>query len=168
MVKINDPYIQKQSRVFHDACLVQIWWFQLKFVAIYHADKAKITDGQKDGGTDRRRQRQYAFGPKGQGVKWLGTIISWRYVKLYAYNWCWILRPWNQYLSEPYNEFRRTFTLWKNYYKRHWYGLTLARVMACCMTIPNHYLNQCWVTFSRAQWHTSEDNFKRDTSCIKR
>ena len=65
MVKINDPYIQKQSRVFHDACLVQIWWFQLKFVAIYHADKAKITDGQKDGGTDRRRQRQYAFGPKG-------------------------------------------------------------------------------------------------------
>ena len=35
-------------RVYEDACLVQIWWFQLKFMASYHADKVKFTDGRTD------------------------------------------------------------------------------------------------------------------------
>ena len=55
-IKVNDPYFQYQPRVSHDTCLVQIWWFQLK---VY---------GQTDGQTDRRRQRQYLFGLKVQGV----------------------------------------------------------------------------------------------------
>ena len=37
----------------------------IKSVTSYHADNVKFTDGQ----TDRRRQRQYPFGQKGQGVK---------------------------------------------------------------------------------------------------
>ena len=49
--------------VFHDACLVQIWLFQLKSVTGYRADKVKFTDGR----THRRRQRQYPFGLKVQG-----------------------------------------------------------------------------------------------------
>ena len=53
-VKINDPYFQYQPRVSHDACLVQIWWFQLKSVTIYRADKVKFTDGWTDRLTDRR------------------------------------------------------------------------------------------------------------------
>ena len=36
------------------ACLVQIWWFQLKFLTIYRADKHKFTKGQMDERTDRR------------------------------------------------------------------------------------------------------------------
>ena len=64
-VTVNDPYFQYQPRVSHDACLVQIWWFQLKSVTSYRADKVKFTDRR----TDRRMQRQYPFGLKGQGVK---------------------------------------------------------------------------------------------------
>ena len=44
-VKVNDPYFQYQLRVSHDACLVQIWWFQLKFGYV------KFTDRQTNGRT---------------------------------------------------------------------------------------------------------------------
>ena len=71
------PPFQYQLRVSHDACLVQIWWFQLTFVTSYCADKVKFTDrqtveqtdGRTDGQTNRRRQWQYHFGLKGLGVK---------------------------------------------------------------------------------------------------
>ena len=41
-----------------------------------------------------------------------------------------------------------------------------AQVMACCLTAPSHYLNQCWLIISKAQWHPSESNFTRDASAI--
>ena len=28
---------------------------------------------------------------------------------------------------------------------------------------PGHYLNLCWLIIIKVQWHSSEDNFKRDT-----
>ena len=34
-------------------------------------------------------------------------------------------------------------TIW-----RHKSGLTLAQIMACCLTALNHYLNQCWLIIS--------------------
>ena len=43
---------------------------------------------------------------------------------------------------------------------------TLAQVMACCLTAPSHYLNQCWIIISKVQWHSSECNFRRDASAI--
>ena len=49
-------------------------------------------------------------------------------------------------------------TIW-----RHKSGSTLAQVMACCLTAPSHYLNECWLTISKVQWHPSESNFTRDT-----
>ena len=36
--------------------------------------------------------------------------------------------------------------------------------MACCLTAPSHYLNQCWLAISKVLWHSSEGNFVRDTS----
>ena len=45
-------------------------------------------------------------------------------------------------------------------------GSTLAQVMACCLTAPSHYLNQCWLIISKVLWHSCEDNFTRDTSAI--
>ena len=36
---------------------------------------------------------------------------------------------------------------------------TLAQVMACCLTSPSHYLNQCWLIISKVQWHPSESKF---------
>ena len=33
---------------------------------------------------------------------------------------------------------------------------TLAQVMACCLTAPSHYLNQCWLIITKVQWHSSD------------
>ena len=42
---------------------------------------------------------------------------------------------------------------------RHRSGSTLAQVMACCLTAPSHYLNQCWLIISEVLWHSPEGNF---------
>ena len=33
---------------------------------------------------------------------------------------------------------------------------TLVQVMACCLTAPSHYLNQCWLIIGEMPWHSSE------------
>ena len=40
---------------------------------------------------------------------------------------------------------------------RHRSGSTLAPLMACCLMVSSHYLNQCWLNICEAQWH--ECNF---------
>ena len=37
---------------------------------------------------------------------------------------------------------------------RHTSGSTLAQVMACCLTAPSHYLNQCWLIVKGILWHS--------------
>ena len=46
---------------------------------------------------------------------------------------------------------------------RHRSGSTLAQVMACCLTAPSHYLNQCWLMISEVLWHWSDSNFTENT-----
>ena len=36
---------------------------------------------------------------------------------------------------------------------------TLVQLLACCLTAPSHYLNQCWLTISEAHWDSPEGNF---------
>ena len=43
-------------------------------------------------------------------------------------------------------------------------GSTLAQVIACCLTAPSHYLNQCWLIISKVWWHSSDGNITRDVS----
>ena len=57
------------------------------------------------------------------------------------------------------NSLRPSDAIW-----RHISGSTLAQIMACCLTAPIHYLNQCWLIISKVLWHTSEGNFIRNTS----
>ena len=38
--------------------------------------------------------------------------------------------------------------------------------MACCLSAPSHYLNQCWLIIIKVQRHSSEGNFTIDTSAI--
>ena len=38
----------------------------------------------------------------------------------------------------------------------HRSGLTLAQVMASCLTAPSHYLSQCWLLISEVVWHSPE------------
>ena len=42
------------------------------------------------------------------------------------------------------NSLRPSDAIW-----RHRSGPTLAQVMACCLTAPSHYLNQCWLIISK-------------------
>ena len=42
----------------------------------------------------------------------------------------------------------------------------LAQVMACCLTAPSHYQNQCWLITTKDQWHSTVSNFTRNTSAI--
>ena len=39
---------------------------------------------------------------------------------------------------------------------------TLVQVMACCLTAPSHYLNQCWLVITKVQWCSSGSNFAWD------
>ena len=45
-------------------------------------------------------------------------------------------------------------------------GSTLAQVMACCLTAPCHYLNQCWLIISKVQWYSSEGSLPNGTTAI--
>ena len=38
--------------------------------------------------------------------------------------------------------------------------------MACCLTAPSHYLNQCWFNDSKFRWHSYEGNLTQDTLAI--
>ena len=42
---------------------------------------------------------------------------------------------------------------------QHRSGSTLAQVMACCLTAPSHYLNQCSLIISEGSRHLHEANF---------
>ena len=51
-------------------------------------------------------------------------------------------------------------TLWPNdVIWWRWSWSTLAQVMACCLTAPSHYLNQCWLMISGVLWHSPDSNF---------
>ena len=43
----------------------------------------------------------------------------------------------------------------------HRSGSTLAQVMACCLMVPSHYLNQCWIIISGVLWHPPRGNFTK-------
>ena len=48
-------------------------------------------------------------------------------------------------------------SLWPSYtIRRQGTESTMAQVMACCLTAPSHYLNQCWLIISKVLWHSSE------------
>ena len=40
---------------------------------------------------------------------------------------------------------------------------TLTQVMACCLTAPSHYLNQCWLMMSDVLWHSPDNKFTENT-----
>ena len=48
----------------------------------------------------------------------------------------------------------------------HRSGSTLPQVIACCLTAPSHYLNQCQLIISKFMWHSSGGNLTRGTTVI--
>ena len=85
-------------------------------------------------------------------------IISW-----YWFNW-WLSAWWHQAITwanvdpdlcdhnmpslghKDFNSLWPSDAIW-----RQRSGSTLAQVMACCLTAPSYYLNQCWLIISKAQ-----------------
>ena len=41
---------------------------------------------------------------------------------------------------------------------RHRPGSTFTQVMACCLTAPGYYLNQCWLIICQVMCHSHESN----------
>ena len=82
----------------------------------------------------------------------------------------WCCQATSHYLSQcwprslsPYGVTRPQWvnSLWpSNTIWRHRSGSTLAEIMACCLTAPSHYLNQCWCLINEVVWHSSESSFR--------
>ena len=52
-VKVNDLHFQYELRVSQDACLVQIWWFQLNLWRVIVWTRQSLqTDGWTDAGNE--------------------------------------------------------------------------------------------------------------------
>ena len=85
-------------------------------------------------------------------LKNICKLISWITEQFYPYPSG--LLNWNCELYDPVqvNSLWPSDAIW-----RQWSRLTLVQVMACCLTAPSHYLNQCWliitVTFIWGQFH---------------
>ena len=91
----------------------------------------------------------------------------WKYRLQYGYHLvsafmrCWWIHMIYMYLPghdqgshSQVNSLRPSDAIW-----RQWSWTTLAQVMACCLTAPSHYLNQCWLIIRGVLWHTSESSF---------
>ena len=70
---------------------------------------------------------------------------QWRQSWYYSNSW---------FSANVVNSLRPSDAIW-----RQWSWTTLAQVMACCLTAPSHYLNQCWLIIRGVLWHTSESSF---------
>ena len=46
----------------------------------------------------------------------------------------------------------------------HKSGSTLALIMACCLMVPSHYMNQCWFLISEVLWHSPGSSFTISSS----
>ena len=99
---------------------------------------------------------------------YLRRLILTIYHKLwYSFLWCFsvfdtkiIIHYERLLLTKATNQCRRLSlvnSLWPSdtlWWQRS--GSTLGQVMACCLTAPSHYLNQCWLIISKVLWHSSE------------
>ena len=108
------------------------------------------------------------FVPKGpiNKISALVQIMAWR-------------RPGDKPLSEPMmvrllTHICVTLPQWVNSLGpsdalRRWRSWsTLVQVMACCLTAPSHYLNQCWlIMISKVLWNSSQDIIIRRCQSVK-
>ena len=65
----------------------------------------------------------------------------------------------NMHISSPIFSDLLIVAYWRR--MQHRSGKTLAHVMACCLTAPSHYLNQCWFIIRGFLWNWPESNCTR-------
>ena len=89
------------------------------------------------------------------------------WLKYVKWNSMTINQHWFVRFGLPPNRWQAIKSLWpSDAIWRQKSGSTLAQVMACCLTAPSHYLNQCWLIISKVKWYSSDSNFTRDNSAI--
>ena len=67
---------------------------------------------------------------------------------------------------QVYRYFTPFYSFWTNVdIWRHATWSTLVQVLACCLTAPSHYLNQCWLV-SEILGNSPEDNFTENAQDI--
>ena len=82
---------------------------------------------------------------------WSSLTAAW-------HRWTWTFRKYNSFvISILIKSLRPSDAIW-----RHRSRTTLVQVMACCLTAPSHYLNQCWLIVSEVQWQSPGSSFIRD------
>ena len=81
------------------------------------------------------------------------------------YNGIWIKMKWfsfkKMHLKKSHAQHGQYFvnSLWpSDVIWRHRSGSLFAQVMACCLTAPSHYLNQCWLIINEIPWRSPEGN----------
>ena len=151
-VKFNYHNFQCDLRESQSACLVQLWWFQLKYVTSYRADNVKFMGGHTDGRmanginlftvqlwNRRGKHGACAFYTKPDLTLWfkLLWIIHWRlwncieaFIKWLPLRWC----------PVPLIHIRAARSLF------YWFGWTL--IPAC---ISDHIPSKVWdeITFPK-------------------
>ena len=83
--------------------------------------------------------------------KWTGFVSICLANAVNKIHWPWSSNELHWFIMSyciPVNSMWPSDTMW---WQRS--GSTLAQVMACCLTVPSHYLYQCWLIFSEVQWH---------------
>ena len=65
---------------------------------------------------------------------------------------------WRYFTANRLNSLWPTDAIWRH--RSEW---ILTPVMVCCLRAPSHHLNQCWLIFSKVQWHSTDVNFTRNT-----
>ena len=97
---------------------------------------------------------------------WWHHVITWTNVDKNL--WCHMTSPGHHQLTtspeavsltKPLMKFNGCLvnSLWPSHaIRRQGTESTLAQVMACCLTAPSHYLNQCWLIISKVMWHLLE------------
>ena len=104
-VIVDDLHFQYQLIASHDPCLVQIWWFQLKSVTSYRADKVTFTDRQTDKQTDRQADTRTDTGNENTPSAWKAKGKSvfgnvWNVLNFHR-DWYWfIVDCWHIFASE--------------------------------------------------------------------
>ena len=116
-------------------------------------DRLDIVDNKNDiddlPGYFSHRKRSYSTITK-EPLRALLANLSPLFCGLFSFNSVIIYAVWLVWVN----------SLWPSDAKwRHRFGSTLAQVMACCLTAPSHYLNQCWLHMNEVLWYSHESNF---------
>ena len=132
----------------------------LRFVVLPTNKSGAQSDLQEDHWTQAREFPSDYFGA------WWPQSSSSRIV-MYFYHRCYNISP--SYISLACGFYRVNSStcsdininlLWpSDGTRRQRFGSTLVQVMACCLTAPSHYLDECWLIISGVLWLSPESHF---------